>query len=318
MIHELKDFGLSNRKIAKRINRGETVVRNFLKKGESYGVRKKNKGNSKISNRDRNRIIELGETGRFNASEIKQELDLPITRRRVSQILRGSGHLVYTKKAKKPNLTSKHIQARLEFARQHMDWRAEWDNVVFSDEKKFNLDGPDCCAYYWHDLRKDPQVKSTRNFGGGTLMVWIGFSRRGKTPIATISTKMNSDNYIELLDSVLIPFMENKMDDNFIFQQDNAAIHVSKKTMSWFSERNIRVMEWPARSPDLNPVENLWGILARRVYSGGRQFGTVSALQKCVREEWNKIQQTTLDNLIDTMPNRIFETIRKNGKTTKY
>lgn len=318
LILELKDVGLSNRKIAKRISRGETVVRNFLKKGEKYGIRKKNKGNSKISNRERNRIIQIGETEKFNASEIKQELNLPISKRRVAQILRGSGHLVYKKKAKKPNLTPKHIQARLDFAKQHMDWKAEWDEVIFSDEKKFNLDGPDCCAYYWHDLRKSPQVKLSRNFGGGSLMVWAAFSRKGKTPIATISTRMNSESYVELLDSVLIPFTEDIMDNNFIFQQDNAAIHVSKKSMAWFSDRNIQVMNWPARSPDLNPIENLWGILARRVYSGGRQFGTVRELQTCVRDEWRKIPSEMLENLIDSMPKRIYETILKNGKPTKY
>lgn len=318
LILELKDVGQSNRAIAKRIGRGETVVRNFLKKGENYGIRKKNKGNSKITNRERNRIIQLGEAGELDSSGIKKELGLSITTRRVSQILRGSGHMVYTKKAKKPNLTPRHVQARLDFARNHMSWKREWNNVIFSDEKKFNLDGPDCCAYYWHDLRKDPQVKLSRNFGGGSLMVWAAFSRRGKTPIATITTRMKSENYVELLDSVLIPFTEDVMENEFVFQQDNAAIHVSKASKQWFLERDIPVMDWPARSPDLNPIENLWGILARRVYSGGRQFGSVRELEAAVREEWRKIPLTMLQNLVDSMPKRIYETILKNGKQTKY
>ena len=318
VVRELKKTGMSNREIGRRVNRSEAAIRNVLKKGEKYGVKKKTKGHTKLSNRDRNRILELAGTGKFNASEIKKELGLPITNKRIAQILRGSGHLKYIKKAKKPNLTPTHIQARLNFAKKHMAWRNEWDNVIFSDEKKFNLDGPDCCAYYWHDLRKEPEVKLSRNFGGGTLMIWGGFSSHGKTPLATISTRMNSEKYVELLEDVLVPFTEDVMPEDFTFQQDNAAIHVSKRSKQWFSERDIKVLDWPARSPDLNPIENLWGILARRVYSGGRQYGTVRELEAAVRESWRSIPAAMLAHLVNSMPNRIFETIRKNGKQTKY
>ncbi|UMM13991.1 hypothetical protein L5515_001994 [Caenorhabditis briggsae] len=52
----------------------------------------------------------------------------------------------------------------------------DWDKIIFSDEKKFNLDGPDGFNSYWHDLKKDPLHFSKRNFGGGRLMVWGAFS----------------------------------------------------------------------------------------------------------------------------------------------
>ncbi|KAG3095181.1 hypothetical protein PI125_g16317 [Phytophthora idaei] len=44
-------------------------------------------------------------------------------------------------------------------------------------------------------------------------------------------------------------------------------------------------MEWPAKSPDLNPIENMWGVLARAVYANGRQFETrgslISTIKRC-------------------------------------
>lgn len=55
----------------------------------------------------------------------------------------------------KPNLTKKHKEARLKFAEEHMHWGDLWQNVIFSDEKKFNFDGPDCYSFYWHDLKKN-------------------------------------------------------------------------------------------------------------------------------------------------------------------
>ena len=54
-----------------------------------------------------------------------------------------------------------------------MEWAKEWRNVVFSDEKKFNLDGQDG-FHYWYDLR-EKQVKMSRNYGGSNVIVWIAF-----------------------------------------------------------------------------------------------------------------------------------------------
>ena len=52
--------------------------------------------------------------------------------------------------------------------------------------------------------------------------------------------------------------------------------------MAGLKAKEIKIMEWPARSPDLNPIENLWGILAKEVYQDGRQFDRVSELRDCV------------------------------------
>ncbi|XP_065650344.1 uncharacterized protein LOC136078499 [Hydra vulgaris] len=72
-------------------------------------------------------------------------------------------------------------------AAQHMTTsqiREEWHQVLFSDEKKFNLDGPHGYQYYWHDLRKEKETRMNRNFGGGTVMVWGAFSFAKKQPMA--------------------------------------------------------------------------------------------------------------------------------------
>lgn len=313
-IDVLRARGESIRQIASTIERSHSVVENYIKKGASYGVKAPTKGNTKVSKRDKNRIIQLASTGNFTSRGIISELDLPITKQRTCQIIKATGHFKYTKRRKIPSLKPEHEKARLEWAKKYMNWSAEWANVIFSDEKKFNLDGPDGFQYYWHDLRKDPQFKFSRNFGGGSIMFWGGFSANGKTVLTKINSKMNSQNYTDMLEDILIPFIEENMTEDVIFQQDNAAIHVSRHSINWFNDKDLELLFHPACSPDLNPMEHLWGIMARIVYEGGRQYNSVEELEVACRNAWRQINVSVLESLINSMPRRVFEVIRKNGK----
>lgn len=310
----LRGQGLSIRQIAAEINRSQTVVQNFLVKGENYGRKPSTKGNTKTTLRQKNQLLALASTGKLNANEMITEIGLPIKKSQVCNILHNSGHLKYTKRKAIPSLKPQHIAARLEWAQKYMSWTTEWTKVVFSDEKKFNLDGPDGFQYYWHDLRKEPQYFKKRNFGGGSLMLWAAFSMEGKTHLLKCDGRMNSEKYINMLETELIAFTDDQMDGDFIYQQDNASIHVSRQSRAWFAEKEIDLLDWPACSPDLNPIENLWGILARRVYANGRRYSTVNELYVAVCHAWREIPQTIIDNLINSMEKRIFEVIKLGGK----
>lgn len=78
--------------------------------------------------------------------------------------------------------------------------------------------------------------------------------------LCVVSDIMNSDMYTE---DALVPFLEDVMDNQIIFHQDNASIHASKHTQDWFAARDITFLDGPAHSPNLNPIENLWAISAR-------------------------------------------------------
>lgn len=84
---------------------------------------------------------------------------MPITKRRVRQILNEDGNYKYGKPKKAPKLDGHHKELRMKYAQEAMGWTTEWTHTVFADEKKFNLDGPDGLSHYWHDLRNDDKVR---------------------------------------------------------------------------------------------------------------------------------------------------------------
>uniref|UniRef100_A0A1I7XHA1 DDE_3 domain-containing protein n=1 Tax=Heterorhabditis bacteriophora TaxID=37862 RepID=A0A1I7XHA1_HETBA len=200
-----------------------------------------------------------------------------------------------------------------------MDFGMTESILAFSvDEKKFSLDGADTFTSYWRDLTKERRSFSTRNFGCGSLMEWAAFSSFGALELVLISTKTNSVGYKQVLENHLLPYYNRFPQKNFIFQQDNAAIHVSCSTKDWFRRRNIVLTDWPSRSPDRNPSENLWGILASQVYAHNRQLSSIEGLKKTVSEEWSKIDPTILKNLSTSMTERTFQMISGRGSCTDY
>ncbi|RCN34342.1 hypothetical protein ANCCAN_19813 [Ancylostoma caninum] len=192
------------------------------------------------------------------------------------------------------------------------------ESIRIQQEKKFNLDGPDGYRHYWRDLRKEPIMFSRRNFGGGSLMTWAAFGSSGKLELAFVSNRMDSSEYQEVLRTRLLPFLRGARRRSLVFQQDNAAVHVSHSTRSWLQEHRIQAMDWPACSPDCNPVENMWGIIVRQVYRNNKQYNTVESLKTAILEAWDQIDDATVAKLVGSMPNRIFEIIRNNGGPIDY
>ena len=122
------------------------------------------------------------------------------------------------------------------------------------------------------------------------------------------------ENYLQLIKSklpVFMPIMECS-----IFQQDNARCHTAKICMAWLQD-NFQVLDWPGNSPDLNPIENLWVNIKRKISE--RKPQNLDELKENIKTVWTcDVTPELCKNLVYSMPNRIKNVILNKGYPTKY
>ena len=149
-------------------------------------------------------------------------------------------------------------------------------------------------------------------------MVWAGFCSEGKLSLEFIEGFVNATTYIEILERRLLPFVEVAGLQNAIFQQDNAPAHTAISTKEWFLENNIRVLPWPVRSADMNPIENVWGVLSMEVYRDGCQFDDIEELKEAITYAWENIEMSFLKKLAKRMPECLIQLLEKKGSENTY
>ena len=149
----------------------------------------------------------------------------PVAIRRVQQVLRADPNIEYRKLKCAPVLTPAHKEKRLEFSLKYIVERARfWRHIVYSDEKRFCLDGPYGWAYHWHDKRLPVKLLSIRPRQGESVMVWAGVSARSDTEIVFVPNTMDSVKYTEVLGDALMPLIEDK------YSRDGDFVYINKTT----------------------------------------------------------------------------------------
>jgi len=170
--------------------------------------------------------------------------------------IKESGELGSYVAARKPFLIEDQVKRRLEWCRVHVRWSIEdWKRVLFSDESPFVL------RYAWGRRvwrrvgeRYKPEDLMRTIKHDKKINVWGCFSYYGVGNLCRIHGLMDGRTYTMILDNEMIPSAQRLYgNDDWIFQHDNAPNHTSKVVKEYLEMYDIRILDWPANSPDLNP-----------------------------------------------------------------
>jgi hypothetical protein len=224
---------------------------------------------------------------------------------------------------RKPLLTTRHRKLRLAFARKYATKPSDfWLNVLFTDETRLSVIND---SFKTRVRRKTGErfniIQSTVKHPA-SVMLWGCFSGTGVGRLCFLENgeKCNAAWYLKVLDkevrySARDLFSKRK----FVLQDDGAPCHRAKSVKEFLRRSKWETLDWPPQSPDLNPIENLWSILKRRVKQQQLLFPSTTALKARIINVWHKhLEADLLRKLALSMPDRLSAVIKAKGGATKY
>jgi transposase len=259
-------------------------------------------------------------------AEIAHELGINVDQRTLTKAFHQEGY--YRRVAtEKPLLTPKHINDRLWWAATCQSWPGSvWSRVIWSDEASFRVGRgkvyvtrrpeekylPSCCVPKFKDY--------------SCVHVWACIGRDGsKGPLFVWDREkignINSASYVAHILPLIQSFkMEHEIFrvgiSNALLMQDGASSHTARATKQALHERAIRLLWWPANSPDLNPIENVWRLLKSRVQ---RRFPTTKQeLITAIKEEWEIINVRDIQKYCTNMGERCQAVLQARGGHTPF
>jgi transposase len=220
-------------------------------------------------------------------------------------------------------LTLRHKRERLRWARAHLRMtRRQWGRVLFSDESKIMMSRADGRARVWRRRNErfaEACVQPFDRWGGGSIHVWAGISQFGRTDLVIFDRNVNAQTYVQdVLTPAVVPYINQHFHGHGTLQHDNARPHTARVTRNFLAANHINVLDWPAMSPDMSPIEHLWDELKRRIYARVPQPLRVQDLRQAAIQEWNNIPQAIITRVVISMRQRCQALINARGSYTRY
>lgn len=316
LVKKLKSEGKSFSKIGSILGISKDSAKNFFKYKLKY--HRKKPGPKPIIDkryklrikRQMSRLEESGE--KVNCTKLQNECDLKLSTRTLQRHFKLEG-AKYVKGKQQIQLTKKHKLERIRIITQWISANHSWEKTVFTDEKRFTLDGPDCWCSYVRDSKCLTRQK--RQCHGGGIMVWLMTFPSGILAYRVLQGKFDAIQYIKLLQDMIVPIIKLNCGNDFYYQEDNSPVHKAKVVKKFMADSNIKVIDWPARSPDINIVEDIWSLLSEMVYDGP-QFSNIkeltNKLESCIYDI-NANKRNIIMNLYGGIRNRLCKVLNRSG-----
>lgn len=285
-------------------------------------------------------------------SALARRHSISVTCSTIRSDLKAAG-MVCRRRTKVPLVRHDNFKQRYEFTKRVRQLRYKGSSIVFTDEKIFETNDNACptsyvpreCAPHAREVSRWPhRIMVWAAIGKGFKFLVVldnnmasqkakatasatpskaGKKQAGKkltkaaqkaADVKTAKRGINSEDYIR---QVLAPFIALKKKlklQHTVFQQDGASIHTSKMTQEYLAANSLTTLKWPAKSPDLNPIERMWAVLQRRV--GDTHPLTMNDLRESIVACFDALEQSTIDSIVDGFDRRVQAVARQQGAWT--
>lgn len=217
-------------------------------------------------------------------------------------------------------LMQRHRNASVLWCQRHPRFScADWCNIVFTDEFRFNVSHADRRARVFR--RKGERyanvcVQEVDRFGCGSVFVWSRITHDAKTRLVVLQVNINADRYIhEILEPEATPFLRLRW-NQAILMQDNARPQTAIVTRDFLGQNAVNVLPWATNSPDLNPIEHKWDEFRRRVC--WYDITTVAVLSAALVREWNALDDAFIRSYVWSIRRCLTQCINANVGHTRY
>lgn len=321
--------GMSCRAIGANLNFHHTTISRLINKHRDTGEvkdRPRTGRPRKTTAREDRLVARLARAQPILNSRVLRQrwmINARVSTSTVRRRLRAAG-LRACRPVRRPFLTARHMQERLTWSRARIHWNLRsWRRIHWSDESRFLLHMTDGRQRVWRQRRtayNQHNILPTIPFGGGSVMVWVCVSHDCKLELITVQGTLNAQRYqTNILDTTVIPhFEDHTLASHPIFMDDNARPHRARAVRDHLIANAIETLQWPARSPDINPIEHLWDQLGRRVRARDPPVENLLELEQALHEEWNNIPMQSIRSLIQSMRRRLQSVINARGGYTQY
>lgn len=235
----------------------------------------------------------------------------------------------------KPLLDKRTRRLRRNYAALHrLDDLNAWRRTIYVDEASVRTDR----TFRTWVTRKDGEAwleecMAPKLLGGRkSIMVWGAIWHGGRSKLVRFDTSQSEGKrkgvtaaiYRDQITRGELKRCWNRVNTNWRayggarIVEDGARVHTSKINRDIGKRQRFRYMRHPPSSPDLNPIENCWAHLKRKLAQLPRRPTTPETLFEALQQIWNAIPQTMIDRMIDSMPRRLKKVKERHGFTTKY
>lgn len=328
----LSGEGYSTREISRRVNVSQACVVTTLQRyrGMEDLADRPRSGRPTVLTAIQKRYIRLlaARDPTMNATKIKAELRAATGREVSTQTIRNCLHqagLRARRSWRAPLNSQQRKRRRLQWARLRQNEEIEdesiWQNCLFVDETRISTHPDNRRVRVWRrpgDSERQRTATGTVQQGGKSVSFWAGIMIGARTPLIPYQGTMTGVMYKMIaIDGYVRPFRINH-GRQFIMVDDNAPAHRNGRVDAALQQYDITRLDWPAGSPDLNPIEHAWDALKRSVWNRQPPPQTVAEIRAAAIEEWDRLPQEMLDNLILSMPRRVSACVRARGGVILY